>query len=98
MDPADDLHRMVDQGIWFDSGDNGNAQAQASERQRQGEGEAFRAVWAGMRAQLPQEQVQRDSRMGLRTDIRFVPWDGNVDSWRVGDELEVVFSRAGLGA
>jgi hypothetical protein len=32
-------------------------------------------------------------RWGLKTDIRFIPWDGDMDSGSVGDELEIVFSR-----
>ncbi|KAH7379302.1 hypothetical protein DE146DRAFT_311019 [Phaeosphaeria sp. MPI-PUGE-AT-0046c] len=80
MDPADDLRRVVEQGVWFDE-----KGAQAVERE--GEGEAFRAVWAGLR------DMGYKGRMQLHADVKYVKWDGNVDSWRVGDELEVVFRR-----
>jgi hypothetical protein len=86
MDPADDLRRMVDAGIWF------NKPEDAEGGEREGEGEAFRAVWEGMRAQIPRREL--GETMGLSAEVRFVPWDGNVDSWRVGDELEVVFKKA----
>ncbi|CAO2656710.1 Nn.00g055130.m01.CDS01 [Neocucurbitaria sp. VM-36] len=85
MDPADDLHRMNDKGIWFDTPEDGEG------GEREGEGEAFRAVWAGVRAKLGNESKRR---MGLVASVTFVPWDGNVDSWRVGDELEVVLTGA----
>jgi hypothetical protein len=32
-------------------------------------------------------------RMGLSARVRYVRWDGNMDAKRVGDELEVVFTR-----
>lgn len=89
MDPADDLHRMVDQGIWFDDADA------AEGGDRECEGEAFRAIWADMRAQLLHEAAG-SARMGLCADVKFVPWDGNVDSWRVGDELQVVVTKDSL--
>jgi hypothetical protein len=31
--------------------------------------------------------------MGLQADISVVKWDGEMDSYRVGDELEVVFTN-----
>lgn len=86
MDPADDLRRLVDKGIWFDEAEDGEG------GERENEGEAFRAVWAEAAAQLPGPTRRR---LGLSADIRFVPWDGNVDSWRVGDELEIVLRREG---
>lgn len=85
MDPADDLHRMVDKGIWFDTPEDGEGS------EREGEGEAFRAVWAGLMAKISNKGKEN---MGLKASVKFVPWDGNVDSWRVGDELEVVLTRA----
>jgi hypothetical protein len=87
MEPADNLKRMVDAGIWFDKPEDGEGGA------REGEGEAFRAVWDGMRARMPTEERKGKKRLGLKAQVRLVPWDGNVDSWRVGDELEVVFTR-----
>ncbi|KAI8940215.1 hypothetical protein NX059_003920 [Plenodomus lindquistii] len=86
MEPADDLGRMVEKGIWFDEESDGVGAV------REGEGAAFRAVWMGMLERIGEEwEVGR--RMGLEADVRLVAWDGNVDSWRVGDELEVVFTR-----
>ena len=86
MDPADDLRRIVDRGVWFD-------EAEAAEGgERESEGEAFRAVWASLR---DMGLLRGKDRMGLSAEIEFVKWDGNVDSWRVGDELEVVFTRRG---
>ncbi|KAF1951858.1 hypothetical protein CC80DRAFT_573472 [Byssothecium circinans] len=89
MDPMDNLHRMVDRGIWFTSDDaepdvNGNDV-------RAGEGEAFRAVWNVLREK--HGLCEGDDRMGLRAKLRFVKWEGDLDKWRVGDELEVVFTR-----
>ncbi|KAH7399246.1 hypothetical protein BKA66DRAFT_508199 [Pyrenochaeta sp. MPI-SDFR-AT-0127] len=86
MDPADDLHRMVEKGLWFDDPDAAEGGG------RESEGEAFRAVWADMRAQVSHEG-RGTRRFGLSADVKFVPWDGNVDSCRVGDELEVVFTK-----
>jgi hypothetical protein len=31
--------------------------------------------------------------MGLSAGVRFVKWEGDLDKWRVGDELEVVFRK-----
>ncbi|CAI6331575.1 unnamed protein product [Periconia digitata] len=86
MDPTDDLSRMVDKGIWFRPGEDHN-----NERER--EGEAFRAVWATL--QDTYGLCKGKDRMGLRADIRFVKWEGDLDKWRVGDELEVVFTKSG---
>lgn len=80
MDPADDLRRVVDKGVWFD-------EKGAEAIEREGEGEAFRAVWGSLR------EKGYKGRMGLDARVKYVKWDGNVDSWRVGDELEVVFRR-----
>jgi hypothetical protein len=88
MEPTDDLRRMVDAGIWFDKPEDGEG------GERDGEGEAFRAVWDAMRARMPyEERKKKGTTMGLSAKVRLVPWDGNVDSGRVGDELEVVFTR-----
>jgi hypothetical protein len=84
MDPADNLRRVEDRGVWFDENEAGAAE-------REGEGEAFRAVWGGLR------EKGWMGRMGLTACVKYVKWDGNVDSWRVGDELEVVFTRTGYG-
>jgi hypothetical protein len=79
MGPADDLVRVAEQGVWFDEADS---------TERDGEGEAFRAVWEDLRAR------GYKGRVGLSACVRYVKWDGNVDSWRVGDELEVTFRRS----
>lgn len=81
MDPADNLGRMVERGIWFD--EEGG--------EREGEGAAFRAVWREL------EETwgiwEGHGRFGLEARVELVPWDGDVDSGRVGDELDVLFSR-----
>ncbi|KAH7087207.1 hypothetical protein FB567DRAFT_61842 [Paraphoma chrysanthemicola] len=84
MDPADDLCRMTEKGVWFDDAES------AEGGERQSEGEAFRAVWDSLRKKAIYDD---NERMGLHAEVRFVQWDGNVDSWRVGDELEVMFTR-----
>jgi hypothetical protein len=84
MDPADDLRRIAKRGVWFDDPES------AEGGERESEGEAFRAVWDSLRKKGMYDDKER---MGLCADIKFVQWDGNVDSWRVGDELEVVFRR-----
>jgi hypothetical protein len=83
MEPADDLHRMAARGVWYRDSDDPTGE-------RECEGEAFRAIWAGM-----QERglCKEDDRMGLNADVRFVEWSGDLDKWRVGDELSVVFTR-----
>lgn len=89
MEPADNLSRMVDKGVWFDPAED------VAGSEREGEGEAFRAVWAGMNQRLVDvHHCERSApRMGLSAQISLLPWNGNVDSRRVGDELEVVFTR-----
>ena len=88
MDSCDDLHRIAEQGVWFNDplsdGEGG---------EREHEGEAFRCGWnmlmeKGLCAGIG------GTRMGLCSSIRFVKWDGEMDSYRVGDELEVVFRKA----
>jgi hypothetical protein len=92
MEPTDDLRRMVDEGVWFDSPEEGQ------EVEREGQGEAFRAVWEGMSARIPLEQRKKlGKRMGLQASVKLVPWDGDIDNGRVGDELEVVFTRDTAG-
>lgn len=83
MDPADDLQRMVKKGIWYKEGED-------ADREREGEGEAFRAIWAGMQ---DRGLCKGKNRMGLSAEVRFVKWEGDLDKWRVGDELEVVFTN-----
>lgn len=88
MDPADDLRRMVDWGIWFRDG----------EEERSGEGEAFRSVWASLQ---DRGLCKGKDRMGMAAKVLFVEWSGDLDKWRVGDELEVIFTRGannGVGA
>ena len=87
VDPADDLARMADQGVWFDRPQDGVGS------DREGEGAAFRAVWAGMLAKVPDGGQAPRQRMGLEASSKFLPWDGNVDHGSVGDELEVIFTR-----
>lgn len=82
MNPADNLHRIVERGVWFDQDDNDN-----DNDDRQGEGEAFRAVWAAL------EEKGKDTK-SLCAHVKFISWDGNVDSYRIGDEVEVVFTKA----
>ncbi len=92
MDPADDLHRMTEEGIWFEEPEEGE------EDEREGEGEAFRAVWAVLGSKEEETTGRNKSRSSeFNADVKFVPWDGNVDSWRVGDELEIVFTSNGGG-
>jgi hypothetical protein len=81
MNPADDLTRVVQKGVWFDEEDEDEA------KEREGEGQAFREVWDMMR------EMGYKGRMDLSARVRYVKWDGNMDAKRVGDELEVVFTR-----
>jgi hypothetical protein len=83
MDPADDLNRVVEKGVWFDEDDEDEV------AQREGEGQAFREVWDILQA------MGYKGRMGLSARVKYVKWDGNMDAKRVGDELEVVFRREG---
>ncbi|KAJ4287970.1 hypothetical protein N0V90_011985 [Kalmusia sp. IMI 367209] len=83
MEPADNLQRMVEKGIWFKDSEDRT-------REREGEGEAFRAVWQGL---IEKGVCKGDERLGLRATVKFVKWEGDLDKWRVGDELEVVFTR-----
>ncbi|KAI4946739.1 hypothetical protein J4E91_006910 [Alternaria rosae] len=88
MEPTDDLRRIVDLGVWFDNPEEGQ------EVEREGEGEAFRAVWEGMRARTSYDERKRlGRRWGLKADITFDPWDGDMDKGRVGDEVEIVFTK-----
>lgn len=96
MNPVDNLHRIVKKGVWFDKPED------LPGGEREHEGEAFRAVWAGMRTKLlAAEGVHHRHlspppvpELGLAAEIKYLPWDGNVDSCSVGDMLEVVFTRA----
>ncbi|KAF2869381.1 hypothetical protein BDV95DRAFT_577204 [Massariosphaeria phaeospora] len=87
MNPADDLHAMVETGVWGDETEDEDGDGDADE-QRGAKGMAFRAVWMAlldMGVESPGE--------GLSAHVRFVKWEGDLDKWRVGDELEVVFTR-----
>jgi hypothetical protein len=87
MDSADNLERMVEQGVWFD-----DARTDGPGGPREHEGEAFRAVWAALEERgWDAAPKQLSARMTLNR------WDGEMDSSRVGDELEVVFSRRAEG-
>ncbi|KAI1537191.1 hypothetical protein PtrSN002B_005405 [Pyrenophora tritici-repentis] len=51
-------------------------------------------MWDSVHASLSQQQLASlGPRFGLKAKVDFVAWDGNMDSGRLGDELEVVFSR-----
>lgn len=79
MDPSDDLHRLVNNGVWFGDGED----------EREGEGEAFKAVWH----ELAERGVDVH-KGGLNAHVTLVKWEGDLNKWRVGDELEVVFTRS----
>jgi hypothetical protein len=83
MDSADDLSRMAEQGVWFD-----DARTDGPGGVREHEGEAFRSTWAAL-----EERGWGGARALLDARITLNRWDGEMDSSRVGDELEVVFSR-----
>lgn len=87
MDSCDDLHRMMEQGVWFN-----DPELDGEGGEREHEGEAFRCVWA-MLTEQGLCTGQGGTRMGLAARIRLVKWDGEMDSYRVGDELEVVFTK-----
>lgn len=89
MDSCDDLHRIVEQGVWFN---DPSVDGEGGEREL--EGEAFRCVW-GLLVERGLCTGRGGTRMGLQSAIRFVKWDGEMDSYRVGDELDVVFTKAG---
>ena len=89
MDSCDDLHRIVEQGVWFD-----NPLTDGEGGEREHEGEAFRSVWAMLEDKtVHEEKAPGPVRTNLQSEIRFVKWDGEMDSYRVGDELEVVFTK-----
>jgi hypothetical protein len=88
MDPSDNLASMVSKGVWFQEEEEDEDGQGGGVQDRDGEGEAFKAVW--------HELARRDVDFGMGTlnaDIKFVKWEGDLDRWRVGDELEVVFTR-----
>ncbi|KAF3040100.1 hypothetical protein E8E12_007168 [Didymella heteroderae] len=87
MDSCDDLHRMVERGVWFN-----DSETDGEGGEREHEGEAFRCVWA-MLVEKGLCTANGDTRMDLAAKIRLVKWDGEMDSYRVGDELEVVFTK-----
>ncbi|KAF2786590.1 hypothetical protein K505DRAFT_318191 [Melanomma pulvis-pyrius CBS 109.77] len=94
MDPSDDLPRMVERGVWFRDGDGDSdgeddGDGDGGAAVQEGEGEAFKAVWH----ELARRDVELYTRW-LDAKVRFVKWEGDLDKWRVGDELEVVFTRA----
>lgn len=89
MDSCDDLHRIVERGVWFDDpavDDEGG--------EREHEGEAFRAVWGILdESRVSEGRVPRPHKMTLQSKINLVKWDGDMDSYRVGDELEVILTN-----
>lgn len=87
MDSCDDLGRMVRLGVWFD-----DEERDGPGGEREDEGEAFRVVWA-LLGERGVDVGKGKGRMGLRAESRVVKWDGEMDSYRVGDELEVVFTK-----
>jgi hypothetical protein len=84
MDPSDDLQSIVERGVWFREEDGYPEHA----------GIPFRAVWQFLR------DVGVEGQYGdvLDAKVRLVKWEGDfeMESARVGDELEVVFTRAGV--
>lgn len=88
MDSCDDLHRIMEKGVWFN-----DSLADGEGGEREHEGEAFRCIWA-MLVEKGLCTGNGETRMGLSSSIRLVKWDGEMDSYRVGDELEVVFTKA----
>jgi hypothetical protein len=81
MDPSDDLQGVVENGVWFRPEDG----------YPEGAGESFRAVWQALR------EMGIEAQYGhvLDAQARFMKWEGDLETkWRVGDELEVVFTRA----
>ncbi|KAG9204145.1 hypothetical protein G6514_001783 [Epicoccum nigrum] len=87
MDSCDDLSRIATHGVWFDDPDTDGPGGE-----REDEGEAFRCVWA-LLAERGMDVGKGKCRMGLQADISVVKWDGEMDSYRVGDELEVIFTN-----
>lgn len=91
MDSVDDLNRIVREGVWFD-----DSERDGEGGEREGEGEAFRAMWRILEERGlwgGNEGGEVRARRGLRSASRLVKWDGQMDSHRVGDELEVVFTK-----
>lgn len=88
MDSCDDLERIVERGVWFNDPETDGEQGE-----REFEGEAFRCAWS-MLVERGLCTGKGGTRMGLRSSIKLVKWDGKMDSYRVGDELEVVFTKA----
>lgn len=88
MDSCDDLRRIVELGVWFSDpvtdGEGG---------EREHEGAAFRCVWNAF-GEGGLSTNRGENRMDLHASINLVKWDGEMDSYRVGDELEVVFTKA----
>lgn len=78
MDPQDELQTIVERGVWF-----------RPEEFEHGSGETWRAVWRAC------EQLGCVVQYGdlLDVEVGFVRWEGDLARWRVGDELEVVFTR-----
>lgn len=91
MDSCDDLHRILERGVWFN-----DAETDGEGGEREHEGEAFRCVWA-MLLEKGLCTGKGNTRMGLAARIQLVKWDGEMDSYRVGDELEIVFTRTASG-
>lgn len=89
MDSCDDLSRIARLGVWFD-----DPARDGPGGEREDEGEAFRCVW-GLLGERGLDVGRGTGRMGLRAESRVVKWDGEMDSCRVGDELEVVFTKEG---
>ncbi|KAH7123925.1 hypothetical protein B0J11DRAFT_436450 [Dendryphion nanum] len=79
MDPSDDLSRMKETGVWFDE----------EGAELSSEGAAFRSIWV----HLAEEGIV-SPRQDLVADISYVMWEGDLDQFSVGDQLDVVFRRA----
>ncbi|KAF1999436.1 hypothetical protein P154DRAFT_437137 [Amniculicola lignicola CBS 123094] len=82
LEPADDLERIVREGVWFHEDIN------AGDRSRQLEGDSFRGLWDDL--------WERGMEVGsdkLNVEIKLVEWDMKAERRRVGPELELVFRR-----
>ncbi|KAF2705122.1 hypothetical protein K504DRAFT_441004 [Pleomassaria siparia CBS 279.74] len=105
MDPSDDLASLAQRGVWFEEEEADDDDDDDITPTSEGEGEAFKAVWhelarrdEGFRNGNGTGTRDGTGRTGngngwLEADVTFVKWEGDLDRWRVGDELEVVFKR-----
>ncbi|KAF2013110.1 hypothetical protein BU24DRAFT_493655 [Aaosphaeria arxii CBS 175.79] len=79
MDPSDNLAGLVKKGLWNDAHDNHGI----------GTGwDVFQTIRLGL------EATGIDVTKECVTEVRLIRWQGDLDSRRVGDELEISFRRA----